>query len=528
MDDRDFERRLRDDLRDWTDASGPRLPASWPEAARIVIAEGGRARPSRPMIAGLAAAAVVAAVAVGMTLADLRITEPPASPIASGPSGSPAGLASPSVQPGPSQLDLSRIAWWDRLSIGFGAIPEWTPPPNPPVQPDGYEQIRIGTLDGRVTAMLTLSREPGHSNVSGPVNGKVVVVDDRPLFSSIRVVDAFTGSSEYVHFHLERITAAALSPSGEVLYYVTVHPTTGQDRGIWALPLNGNPERLIARAPDFDPGEAPRWHLHVSPDGATLAAQFCHGEVACTTRVIDLGSGRVRDSEEIGPIHRIVGREAFAERIGTTDWVAFDLDTRAVRIAPDRAMGEGANLDFGAELPGDWEARWPQITGDSLPHGEEPRPVLLWNVRTRAELRTPPLAVQWPPGGCEPPAPHEMPSGRPVGSTIRVLQGETASLIAGTGEDLVQTYAGPLPAPQLVDVAGEVTVRGRTAALGRVDPPGVPPNWAPVIIDMIDPSYPVYQWEEGGCWFRVELQGLGLGVLEPRQRPSAEEYATRF
>ncbi|MGH2456163.1 MAG: hypothetical protein ACRDHD_07890 [Candidatus Limnocylindria bacterium] len=522
----DFKRRLHDDLRAWTDASAT-APRSWHDQAQLVV-DGGSpgGRPGRLVLGGLGAAVVVAALAVGLAVGNLPVADPSPPSTASVPTAAPSVLRTAEPTPAsPGELDLSRIAWWDELAIGFGVAPEMsTPDPNPPVQPEGYRQIRIGTLDGRVTAMLALNDDHGHSYVSGPVDGRVVVVDDRPVFSSIRLIDARTGESEYVHFSLDRITAAALSPTRPTIYYVRVNPATSEDRGIWAYSLRDGTELQIGSAPaDFIVTDVPAWNLAVSPDGATLVAQYCHGEVACTTQVIDVATGTVGVSTAIGWPQEIVGRDVFGEGLNPRIWIALDLDTLRTRPAPERALTQSRSRTFGVELPPEWVATWPQVTGDSLPVGEAPRSVTLRNHRSGSELVTSPLTVSWPARGCEPLAPRVMPSGRPVGKGVRQIEDGLPRIQFGQGQDLLVSFAGPLPGLPLTDVVRHVNVRGREASLSIGYGVGVPPVWADAYVDMLYNGYPILQWDDGTCWYRVELRGLFGEALDV-----GEEYAARY
>ncbi|MGH2455396.1 MAG: hypothetical protein ACRDHD_03970, partial [Candidatus Limnocylindria bacterium] len=73
------------------------------------------------------------------------------------------------------------------------------------------------------------------------------------------------------------------------------------------------------------------------------------------------------------------------------------------------------------------------------------------------------------------------------------------------------------------DVVRHVNVRGREASLSIGYGVGVPPVWADAYVDMLYNGYPMLQWDDGTCWYRVELRGLFGQALDV-----GEEYAARY
>ena len=282
--DDDFESRLEHDLREWTDPAA--RPLDWTAQAREVIAQAAPTRGvvARRLIAMVAATGIVAAggvVVLGGNLFNV-VPTPTATTIAG------------------SSLDLSVLAWWDEQRYEFG---ETSPSSSPAALPKGYNEVRVGTLDGRVTTTLRLSDAWSHSYVSGPVGTDVLVVDDDSKTSTIWLVSALDGSKKVVAEDSALITAAALSPTGDALYYTRVERRTGMSLGLWAMSVNslGENARLVSRNPSGGPSsDLSVWHVLTSLDGKTIFVQSCVGEIQCNSYFIDSATGAARQLGSIG------------------------------------------------------------------------------------------------------------------------------------------------------------------------------------------------------------------------------------
>jgi hypothetical protein len=487
---------------------------------------------------------VIAALAIAINLASSsphHSVSPSPAPTASAvptpseaptatPSPSASPLATPFVAPTPSiipgsAIDLSGIAWWDRLHIEFGVAPEQSPQqspqpspqPSPVVEPLGYEQLRIGTLDGRVTSVLELDPDPGHSYVSLPANGEVLVANDFGAASSIRAVDAATGSMSELFVTLDVIPAVTEVPGAGGFIYALAQRDTGADAGIWYQEREGAAPRQVDSAPpDFPSGATSIWQLAVSPDGRTLVAQFCLGETSCTTHVVDLAGGSVRETNAIGWQRGFLGRQLLARTIGDRRPVAMDLDTLDL-VAADAFFpgGDGngtGNGTFATDLPYGWRADWPRITGDSLGTGEAPLPVRLVNGFSGEELTTVPLTLTWP-SSCKPLIPRELPSGGQAGTGVQTLEDGVRMIAFGQGSDLVTEAFGPVPAPAPPGGSSAITIRGIRGLLYYAPPSPVPPVEGQLVVGL-----PTIQFEQDGCWYRITLAPL----------TDARGYAARF
>ncbi len=433
------------------------------------------------------------------------------SPSAS-PSATPSVASTPSIIPG-TAIDLSGIAWWDLLHIEFGVAPEQSPQPSPVVQPLGYDQLRLGTLDGRVTSMLALDPDPGHSYVSLPANGEILVANDFGAASSIRAVDAATGSMSELFVTLDVIPAVTEVPGAGGFIYALAQRDTGADSGIWYQEREGAAPRQVDSAPpDFPSGDLSIWQLAVSPDGRTLVAQFCVGETSCTTHVVDIAGGSVRETTAIGPQQGFLGRQLLARTIADRRPVAMDLDTLDLVAADAFFPGGDGNGTFATDLPFGWRAGWPQITGDSLGTGQAPLPVRLVNGFSGEELATPPLTLTWP-NSCKPIVPRELLSGGQAGTGVQTLEDGMRMIAFGQASDLVVEAFGPLPAPAPQGGSTAVMIRGVPGRLYYAPPSPLPPVEGQLVVGL-----PTIQFEQDSCWYRITLPPL----------TDARGYAARF
>ncbi len=562
MADRDgeFERRLQRDLREWTDpAAGAR---NWTDDARTLIAAGGPARgPSRWRLVALSAAATVLAAAAGVVVLDLDpFGGQPAGSATPQPSDTAASLA-PTGTPQPatldgSQLELSRLAWWDQQGYGFGIIPE-DPNPSPAAMPPSAKQVRIGTLDGRITAVLTLSDEWSHSYISGPVGTDVLVVNDDGTTSTIWLVSALDGSRTAVKASNDEIVAAAaLSPAGDEVYYIKIDRRTGIDQGLWQLSTTARGiERPILQGPLGEPlEELSVWQVLTSLDGTTVIVQSCFGEVRCTSYFVDMATGTSRQLDSIGwprgmaddellarggpDIAHLVAvnlvtleirtllpdlPEAMPVRVGDRWFLAYATGTGG--LGPTRLLalddnaeasipGDGEDLGamhalsdrFGIHLPAGWVIRGPdpEVFGYRGPDQNLP-PRQLINVATGERVTLDPFAWVVANDSCLPIAPSEMPDGQGVGPGIETL--ETGVLFAKWGSDANAVLQGVAYAATGSIGGPEVTIRGVQGTVLFVGEAGT--------------SEVVIEWEEDGCAYTVWFPA-GTSIDEARA------YAGRY
>jgi hypothetical protein len=518
-----LEARLEGDLRALTD--GVDRPRTWRDDAGRVLAraaeQGGSRRLRWLALAGATAAgaaAVVLAAVLYQPLADpgvspTAVTSDPASASAS---GSADGTPRPTGSPPAELPDLATIAWWDAQTFGFGYVEP--PSPDDPVPPDAYTQVRVGTLDGRVSAMLLLPMESGHWYVGRPVNGEVLVAEDTGTASVIRAVAAATGEVVPLMSSTEIIAAVAPLPSGIGFYYGLVDRESGEEIGVFFGDRAGSRGIKVDDAPpEWREGELGISRLEVSPDGQRLVAQYCFGAVRCVSNILDLDGFRVsarRQTDAISWIEGFLGREAYGRSTkDRSERIRIDLDTLVTHplteIPRDAAVRPES---YAVELPPGWFAHWPPIAGDSLGLDATPRPVKLERLATREMVETPPLTLSWP-GGCEPVVPSELPSGRVSGSAPSSLEDGQRRVTYGSGDDLVLEWLDDL------DVAPEngtaVSIRGRTGQLTWGSPLDFPPN-----VDVSVLAVPVIVWSEGGCTYQIFLPGL--------TPDEAIDYASRF
>lgn len=524
----DFERRLHNDLHAWTD--GVDRSRSWAEEAQSVLAASSerRVRPARrwPLAAAAAGTVGVAVVAVGLAVSFGIPRDPGSSPLASAgsppPSASASRTAAPTSEPGPDALPpLGEIAWWDTLHISFG----YTEPPSPtdPVAPEGFVQVRIGTLDGRVTAMLSLSFEWGHWYVGGPLGGEILVADDLGGASAVSAVTAATGQVERLFVTADLVTAVAPAPGGDGFYYAKANRASGEVIGVWYRDRTSEDEvRLLDEAPGgFGSGDVDISRLEISPDGSTLVVQYCFGALRCSTYFIgvDQGSrGDATETDEIGWVEGFVGREAYGPRLtGERVRIAVDMDTLESRVLTEIPSGVVEPDRYRAELPPGWFAHWPTINGESVRADDPVRGVRLENLDTGERHETPPLTLTWP-SSCEPITPREMPSGLPPGTVVSTLENGMRHARIGRGDDLVREAMGEFSI-DLDPVAAPVSVRGHSAYLVVYGSPGNLPSEDGTIPGP-GLAVPTLVWWEGDCTYLVALPAL--------TQAEALDYASRF
>jgi len=368
----EFEKRLAQDLRAWTDPATRR--ADWALEAREVIAAAGglgaARRPSRERLVMLSAAVVV--LAAGGTLALLNIRpgianlgESPSPTVAPsetpGPSASP--VAEPTPTPPPStipgeELPLDQLAWWNLEYYDFGYVEP--PPSDASPLPEPYKLLRIGTLDGRISAEFRLNPNWSHASVSGPVGTDVLVANDGGDQTLVTVVSAIDGSRTDLFASTGLVPAAILSWDGTTVYYVSVDRGSGVDAGLWSRPRAGGAETQLVAGPLGEPIGQPFddvtvWWLTLSPDDETIVVQWCQGGVDCRTHLVDLATGERREATGAGWPIGITDTLFVADGVPPHDdeIVSVDLVTGETRMvargnqAQVVRLGSGWRLAFG-------------------------------------------------------------------------------------------------------------------------------------------------------------------------------------
>ncbi len=434
---------------------------------------------------------------------------------------SPSLLPIPTEVPTPSpdmvvgELNLSQIAWWDKQTTGYSACFFDECVPAGSVPGDTFQRIRIGTMDGRITAVFMLDGRWSHSYVSGPTGGAVIIVDDIGSASTVRSVDAKTGSVTHLLDRADRIAAAVLGPSGEDFYYASTDRASGTNGVIWHRDLTTGEEQRLADAPRaYGDKDLDIWRMDASPDGRTLVAQFCHGAIYCMTYIMDLESRDLARTRAITWVRGFVGREiiGLSSVNGRRHLIAMNLDTLAERPALEREATRLPEPDtYNAEPPPGWVAEWPDRRTLSDP---DELSFMLRNTGSGREVESRPSTIRWP-TDCEPIEPAEAPGGFEFLGTLETLEAGKRWVAWGNGADAVVETMGRLPAPSLSEIGTPVTIRGHEGHLTFTDRRDAPPDR---VADL--PVGPTLQWEEGGCWYQVQLPGLTSS--------QALDYAARF
>lgn len=559
MTDEAFDRRLERDLREWTDSTARNH--NWSEEARGLVSSATSADGrSRPRLIALGAAAVVLAAAAGIVLLDLApfagepVGSASAQPSATSASPAPTGTAEPepSTLAG-NQLDLSRIAWWDAQSFGFGFFED--PGPTAPATPPTIKQVRIGTLDGRITAVLALSDAWGRSYVSGPVGTDVLVVNDDGKSSDISVISALDGSVRSSTSTDAIVPAAALSRGGEI-FFVQINRATGIDFGLWRRSSAGDETQILAGPLGSEPVDQSIWQLAISPDGQTIVVQSCLGAVRCASYFVDAATGAARKIDSISWPRGVTDDELITRIAdpGGSGLVAVNLVTLEIRpLLPDQQeampvrIGDRWNLAYGTGpeglgptwlfgledgsqmpvpgegtdppgsavhslgdrygigLPDGWVIRGPDPSVGTYgsPNAADRGSRQLINVATGERVAVD--AMEWvvTNPACASIAPAEMPDGRGPGPHIDTLQAGVVYSQWGAGNGAVLEGVGLSTFE--ASALGQPRIRGLLGAVFELGESGIQ----------------LLAWEENGCPYTVWLP-RGMTVAEAR------EYASRF
>jgi hypothetical protein len=466
----------------------------------------------------------------------------------------PADVAMPSAAAATVD-EFGAIAWWETQNIGFGVIPEM-PDPDPPVNPGGFRQLAVGTLDGRVTALLDLHWDWSHSSVSGPYGDDVLVANDTGSASEVFLISASEGTRTDLFETDAIVAAAAIGDGGSSIYYVELDRETLHDSGLWRRPLDGGPPEQVVAEPfrdDFQGDIVNVYWITADPLVGRVVVQWCHGQVACDSFLVVPATGEVRERIEPGWPLGADGTTFFGDSLasGGSAW-AWDVGSDTIegvpgaeRTVPVRTAGgwrfvrdalgvpEGPSvmLEDGREvdIPGDdppmttlaplgeqhgvglrpgWVLRWPFVSIWGLIEDKPPEAqgqLIEIPSGRREPVPIPELNVDAG-VGCDVLAPSEMPSGRSAGSgVLNVLDGRR-TVRWGSGDDRVVLAVGWDPFGDLPE--GEpAEIRGQPATA--------------ILIGDESVGEVAVRWEEGGCTY---VAWLPAGwTLE-----QAREYAGRY
>ena len=456
---------------------------------------------------------------------------------------SPEPSASSADSEGSPEDELGAIAWWATESLGFGVIPEAPPDPNPPAQPEGFRQLTVGTLDGRVTAVLALHWDWAHSYVAGPYGTDVLVTNDTGTASEVYLISALDGARTDLFSSPDLIAAAAIGDGGRSVYYVERGRAGGLDRGLWRRTIGGAhaPIQVLA-GPLTEEMEDPRvWWITADPLEGRVVVQACFGEVRCTTRAVDPVTGVAEEETVLGWPLGADATTFFANGLGAADAAyAWNLATGATdtipgafRSVPVRVgngwrfvrgepnVPEGAtevvDPDGGVErvpgadavgsvlehlgerrgvaLPEGWVLRWPpthlqELEGAMGPPGD-------WqmiDIRTGRRVDLTPVEPAIPLGApCEVPVPSAMPNGQPPGFAVVELVDGTWTVRWGpmAGAVVLKINSPALAQPGEPDDRAPVEVRGHAGRAMLIGDEGI--------------GMPAITWTEGDCSYTVSL-----------------------
>ena len=372
-------------------------------------------------------------------------------------------VPSSDVTPDPSAAaqspagDLGTVAWWATETLAFGVIPEAPPDPDPPVNPGAFRQLSIGTLDGRVTAVLALHDAWGHSYVAGPYGTDVLVANDVGTRSEVFLVSTLDGARTDLFASPEIVAAVALGDDGESIYYVELSRDGEDDLGLWRRAIDGGEATQVLPGPIGDEAGDPRiWWVTADPLDGRVVVQSCFGEVRCTTVVVDSATGETDERTDLGWPLGADGATFVANGLGPTggayiwdlatdepEFVAGAADSVPVRVDGEWRLVRGeAGVPEGATLVIDSSGEVRRLAGDDRPGS------VLDPLGERRGVSLPnPWVMRWPPISI-----HQL--GGPMGPPG---QGQLIDIATATRVDLpMQEHATPLGSPCEIPVPAEM------------------------------------------------------------------------
>lgn len=479
------------------------------------------------------------------------------SPSPESPTPRPTRTLAPTPAPTPAprtaaadQLVPTILAWWDTTPVSFGSPPAGVAPP-----PPDYTRLRVGTLDGRVVADLTLSASLAFG--AGPYGTDVLAGHDNGAISELFVISALGGGRRNILLTDAIVPIASFGVDGS-LYFVRIDRETGLDQGVWVLPPVGGTEHPLVSGPlaEIPWTESARWRMEWSPDRSLLAVQACNA-VRCRTHLVDPASGTVRSTDDARALMGMTATDLLAHAPGALmgmvalssetfvarevvpaplpavpvtangeAFVAFD-DQGTLRVtdlvggdpfavpaedpAPPAGELQPAAGERGVALPSGWLLLWPRLlAGDAAdPMSEAWGSGTLLNAITGERLAVPaPDPVVARPE-CQLLAPRELPSGAVPGPSVVTVDRGAVTQTWGVGDHrLVEaTGAFVIGAPSAYPSAPPLTMRDQPAKAVVLGDEGI--DELAII------------WEEGGCPYTLWLPA-GTRLAD------AISYAARF
>jgi hypothetical protein len=503
--------------------------------------------------------AIVLAIQAGPSLIRGRGTgneAPTPSATAATPRPSRTAVPTPAPTPAPhtaaaDELVPTTLAWWDTMPVSFGSPAAGVAPP-----PPSYTRLRVGTLDGRVVADLTLSASLAFG--AGPYGTDVLAGHDNGAISELFVISALSGARRNILLTDAIVPIASFGLDGS-LYFVRIDRESGLDQGIWVLPPVGGTEQPLVAGPlaELPWNESARWRMAWTPDRSLLAVQACNA-VRCRTHLVDPATATSLSTDLPGTLigmttghllaraqgarlglvaydHLTFGMspvvaEASAAvplTAGGRSFVAFEEDgslqlvdlaggapftvaDAATTQPPDGELVPPAG-DRGVALPSGWLLLWPRLlAGDAAdPLAEAWGDGTLVNAITGERLAVPePDPVVARPE-CQLIAPRVLPSGAAPGPSVVTVDRGAVTQTWGIGAHrLVEaTGAFVIGAPSAYPSAPPLTMRGQPAKAVVLGDEGI--DELAII------------WEEDGCPYTLWLPA-GTRLAQ------AIEYAARF
>jgi hypothetical protein len=500
---------------------------------------------------------IMLGIQAGSSLVGGRGTDETSPQPSTTPSPRPTRTAAPTPAPTPEprtaaadQLVPTTLAWWDTTPVSFGSPPSGVAPP-----PPDYTRLRVGTLDGRVVADLTLSASLAFA--AGPYGTDVLAGHDNGAISELFVISALGGGRRNILLTDAIVPIASFGIDGS-LYFVRVDRETGLDQGVWVLPPVGGTEQPLVTGPlaEIPWNESARWRMDWSPDRSVLAVQACNA-VRCRTHLVDPAGATVRSTDVAGALLGMTASDLLARAPGAQlGMVAVDSGTFAGRAVvpvsvpavPVTANGEAfvafddrgslevtdlvggdpfavptddsgpphgellpAAGERGVALPSGWLLLWPRLlAGDAAdPMSEAWGNGTLLNVITGERLAVPAADPVVARPECQLLAPRELPSGAAPGPSVVTVDRGTVTQTWGIGDHRLVEATGMfvIGAPSAYPSAPPLTMRGQPAKAVVLGDEGI--DELAII------------WEEGGCPYTLWLPA-GTRLTQ------AIAYAARF
>ena len=197
---------------------------------------------------------------------------------------------------------LAGIAWWRTELMAFGVIPEAPIDPNPPLNPGGYRELVVGTLDGRVTAVMALHDAWSHSSVSGPYGTDVLVAND--VGTTVRGLHDLRASTAHGATCSQAMRSWPPPPwatRGRSVYYLELDRGSLISTGLFRRPIEGGPPELVLEGSITEDSPEPVvYWVTADPIVDRVVVQWCFGQVQCTSYLLDPRDGSFVTRDTLG------------------------------------------------------------------------------------------------------------------------------------------------------------------------------------------------------------------------------------